>query len=153
MEITEGLRKDQKLGIYAVILFFAVFVIFAYLIPFLYKPDLRYQRHSYDVFKDKAVTSCVVTNYGRRSAERTLMSVAFLSKILDIQFSSESVGKIGEVTSDQRNAVLELRDIAPKEYVTIIFTVEQPQDEPFDVSLMDISGKSDSVKDIAIPIK
>ena len=57
MEITEGLRRNRKLVICAVIVFFVVFVVFAYLIPFLYKPDLRCQRYPYDVFKDKAVTS------------------------------------------------------------------------------------------------
>jgi hypothetical protein len=115
------------------------FLVFTFLGPILYKPDLRYTRDSYSVSKDGAVTSCIIKNHGRRSAEKTRMSVEFLSEVLDIRFSPESAGKVVEVSPDRRNAALNLENIAPKEQVTIFFTVEKPQDKPFDINLLDIS--------------
>ncbi len=116
-----------------------VFVVFTFLGPVLYKPDLRYTRDSYSVSKNGAVTSCTIRNYGRRSAEKTRMSVEFLSEVLDIRFSPESAGKVVEVAPGKHSAVLNLGNIAPKEQVTILFTVEKPQDKPFDIHLLDIS--------------
>jgi hypothetical protein len=128
------------------------FVVFTFLGPVLYKPDLRYTRDSYSVSKGGSVTSCIIKNHGRRSAERTRMSVEFLSEVLDIRFSPESAGKVVEIASDRRSAALNLENIAPKEQVTIFFTVEKPQDKPFDINLLDISDTG-SLKERGVPIK
>jgi hypothetical protein len=137
----EWLRRwsGSKFWICLVIAVISGFIVFTFLGPLLYKPGLRYTRGSYSVSKDGAVTSCIIKNYGRRSAEKTRMSVEFLSEILHIRFSPESAGKVVEVAPGQHSAVLNLENIAPKEQVTIFFTVEKPQDKPFDIHLLDIS--------------
>jgi len=129
-----------------------VFVVFTFLGPILYKPDLRYTRDSYSVSKEGAVTSCIIKNHGRRSAEKTRMSVEFLSEVLDIRFSPESAGEVVETTPDRRSAAMNLENIAPKEQLTIFFTVEKPQDKPFDIHLLDISDAR-SLKEKGVPIK
>ncbi len=131
----------KKLIIGAAIVLIFVFALFALRARILYKPDLRYERDSYNMLNDWAVTSCTVKNYGRRRASRVRMSVEFLSKILDIQISPKSAGKIVEIAPDKLNAVLDLESIAAKGQVFILFCVEKPQDEPFDIHLLDISGK------------
>jgi hypothetical protein len=141
----------KKLAIGVVILFI-FFVVFISLAPLLFKPDLRYERSSYSVSRDRAITSCFVRNYGRGSAERTRMSVGFLSKILDIWVSPEPAGRILGTAPDQRNAVLELENIAPKGEVTVFFAVERPQDRPFDFHLLDIS-RGGSVRERAVPMR
>ena len=147
----EGIRRYKKLGMWVVIIFF-VFIVFISVMPVLLKSDLRYERNSYSVSKDQAITSCVVKNYGRRSAEKTRMSVEFLSRILDVRFSPGSAGKIIKIAPDQHNAVLELENIAPKGEMTIFFSVERPQDKPFDIHLLDISERR-PLKERTVPIK
>lgn len=118
-----------------------------------YRPNLRYKRDSYAVLKNHAVTSCVVKNYGYATADRTRMSVEFLSRILDVRFDPESAGKIVEIAPGQLKAVLDLQDIAPKDEVTVFFTVEKPQEKPFDIYLMDIGEGGRPMKERAVPIK
>jgi len=149
----EWLRRwSDKFLICLVIAVISGFVIFTFLGPILYRTDLRYTRDSYSVSKDGAVTSCIIKNHGRRSAEKTRMSVDFLSEICDIRFSPESAGKVVEITPDRHSAALNLENIAPKEQVTIFFTVEKPQDKPFDIHLLDISDAR-PLKEKGAPIK
>lgn len=148
----EGIRRSKRLIMGAFIAAIFALVVFMLLQSVLYKPDLRYERDSYSVFKDRAVTSCTVTNHGRRSAEKTRMSVEFLSRILDIRITPETAGSILKVTSDQRNAAINLNNIAPKDQVKIFFTVERSQDKPFDIYLFDISG-STYQKERVVPIR
>lgn len=149
----EWLRRwAGKFLMYLVIAIVFGFLVFTFLGPILYKPDLRYTRDSYSVSKDGAVTSCIIKNHGRRSAEKTRMSVEFLSEVLDIRFSPESAGKVVEVAPDRRSAAMNLENIAPKEQVTIFFTVEKPQDKPFDINLLDISDAR-PLREKGAPIK
>ena len=70
------------------------------------------------------------------------MSVEFLSAILEIRFSPESAGRVVNIASEGHKAVLELESIAPRDKVTIFFSVERPQDKPFDIRLLDASKKA-----------
>jgi len=107
--------------------------------PALFRSDLRYRRDSYSVSKGHAVTSCIVKNHGRAVAKEALMSVVFLSKILDVSISPESAGKVVETATDQFSAMIELENIAPGSEVTVSFSVEKPQNEPFEVRLLDMT--------------
>jgi hypothetical protein len=119
-----------------------VSAIFMLLAPMLSRPDLRCERASYSVSEDGAVTSCVVANRGRGIAERTFMSVEFLSRISDIRFSPESAGRVVNIASEGYKALLELENIASRGQVTIFLSVERPQDKPFDIRLLDASKKA-----------
>ena len=143
----------QKLGIVVVIAIICIITLFIAFAPVFLRPNLRYKRDSYTVSKNHAVTSCVIKNYGYATADRTRMSVNFLSRILDVRFDPESAGKIVEITSDQFNAVLDLQNIAPKDEVTVFFTVEKPQEKPFDIYLMDIGEGGKPVRERSTPIK
>ena len=145
------LRENKRLVMWAVIgltLFLVVLISFG---PLFFRVDLRYRRSSFSVMKDHATASCVVANHGRRVAERTRMSVGFLSKILDIRVSPESAGGTMEISSDQRDAVIELKNIVSRDEVTVFFSVEKMQDKPFDVHLMDVSRDRRSLKEQVIP--
>ena len=127
-----------------------MFITFA---PVFYRPNLRYKRNSYSVSKNHAVTSCVIKNHGYATADRTRMSVEFLSRILDVRFDPESAGEVVEIAPDQLKGVLDLQDIASKDEVTVFFTVEKPQEKPFDIYLMDIGEGGKPIKERAVPIK
>jgi len=153
MRTEKRMGWGQKLGIVVVIAIVCIIFLFITFAPVFYRPNLRYKRDSYTVSKNHAVTSCVVKNYGYATADRTRMSVEFLSRILDVRFDPESAGKIVEIAPGQLKAVLDLQNIAPKDEVTVFFTVEKPQEKPFDIYLMDIGEGGKPMKERAVPIK
>ena len=145
------LRENKRLVMWAVIgltLFLVVLISFG---PLFFRVDLRYRRSSFSVMKDHATTSCTVKNHGRGVAEKTRMSVGFLSKILDIRVSPEPAGGIVSISSDQRDAVIELKNLVHGDEVTVFFSVEKMQDKPFDVHLMDVGRNRMAFKDGAAP--
>ncbi len=148
--MVEKLREHKRSVMAIFLILLCISVIIISLASLLSRPDLRYERGSYSVSKDHAVTSCVVENHGHGSSERALLSVKFLSKILDIRVSPESARKLVEVASDQRGAMIELKNIAPGDAVTVFFSVERAQNELFDVSLLDMSRER-PVRERAIP--
>ena len=144
------LREHKRSGMAVFLVVLCISVIVVSLASLLSRPDLRYKRGSYSVSKDQAVTSCVVENHGRGSSKKALLSVEFLSKILDIRISPESAGKFMAVARDQLSATIELKDIGPGDEVTVFLSVEKAQSKPFDVHLMDMSHER-PVKERAIP--
>lgn len=69
------------------------------------------------------------------------MSVKFLSKILDVSISPDSAGKLVGIARDQFSATMELKNIDPRDKITVSFSIEKPQNEPFEVRLLDITDE------------
>ncbi len=147
----QRLREGKRLIMWAVIGGIVVFIALAALGPSFFGTDLRYERGSYSVMKDHTIASCAVKNHGRRSAKKALMSVVFLSRILGIEVSPESAERAVRIASDQQSAMIELKNIDPGDEITVSFSIEKPQDKPFDVHLMDISDDPTALKERAIP--
>lgn len=69
------------------------------------------------------------------------MSVKFLLKILDVSISPDSAGKLVGIARDQFSATIELKNIDPRDKITVSFSIEKPQNEPFEVRLLDITDE------------
>lgn len=138
------LREHRRLGMGIFLALLCISVIIFSLASLLSRPDLRYRRGPYSVFKDHAVTSCIVENHGQGSSKKALLAVRFLSKILDIRISPESARNLIDVKSDQLGALIELKNIGPGDAVTVSFSLERAQDKPFEVSLLDVTQERSS---------
>lgn len=148
----QKLRKHKRLGMAFVLIFLVGIILIVSLASILYRSDLQFERNSYSVLKNHATTSCIITNRGRRIAEKSRMYVNFESKILDIEFSPSSSGKIGKLTSDGHEALLELNNVDSGDFIEIFFSVERMQDTPFHIQLLDISADI-PIKEQTTPLK